>query len=70
MQIGALSDQARAEAWQQSISKQLNTPGRIQAFNNIYRVQLRSFQNSQTAEQIKNKILAELKQTSIIINTE
>ncbi|HGJ5892325.1 MAG TPA: endolytic peptidoglycan transglycosylase RlpA [Arsenophonus apicola] len=70
VQIGALSDQAKAEAWQQSVSKQLNTPGRIQAFNNIYRVQLGPFQDPHTAEQIKNKILTELQQSSIIINSE
>lgn len=70
VQIGALSDQARAEAWQQSVSKQLNTAGRIQPFNNIYRVQLGPFRDSETAELIKNKILTELKQSSIIINTE
>lgn len=70
VQIGALSDQARAEAWQQSVSKQLNTAGRIQPFNNIYRVQLGPFRDPETAELIKNKILTELKQSSIIINTE
>lgn len=70
VQIGALSNQARAEAWQQSVSKQLNTPGRIQPFDNIYRVQLGPFQDPQTAEQIKNKILTELKQSGIIIKTE
>ncbi|MFS1537858.1 MAG: endolytic peptidoglycan transglycosylase RlpA [Candidatus Phlomobacter fragariae] len=35
VQIGALSDQTRAEALQQSVSKQLNTPGPIQPFNKI-----------------------------------
>ncbi|MDR5616722.1 endolytic peptidoglycan transglycosylase RlpA [Arsenophonus sp.] len=70
VQIGALSDQAKAATWQQSVSKKLNTPGRIQPFNNIYRVQLGPFQNAKIAEQIQNKILIELNQSSIIINTE
>ncbi|HGJ5866363.1 MAG TPA: endolytic peptidoglycan transglycosylase RlpA [Arsenophonus nasoniae] len=61
VQIGALSDHARAEAWQQSVSKQLNTAGRIQPFNNIYRVQLGPFRDPETAELIKNKIFNRIK---------
>ncbi|WP_182853000.1 hypothetical protein [Arsenophonus endosymbiont of Aleurodicus floccissimus] len=50
--------------------KAKHTPGRIQPFNNIYRVQLGPFQNAKIAEQIKNKILIELNQSGIIINTK
>ncbi|MGL4859770.1 MAG: endolytic peptidoglycan transglycosylase RlpA [Enterobacteriaceae bacterium] len=56
LQVGALSDQARADQWQKTLSQQFATPGRVVSQDNIYRVQLGPFTSREQASTLKEKL--------------
>lgn len=68
VQVGALSDRARAERWQQALSQQFSVPGMVNQNGVFYRVLLGPFLNRGTAEKIQQRLQNEAQQQSIVGN--
>lgn len=67
VQVGALSDAARAQHWQQTLSQQFGVPGTIRQNGSLYRVQLGPFGDQQQAQALQQRLQAEAQQQSFII---
>ncbi|WP_340609201.1 endolytic peptidoglycan transglycosylase RlpA [Xenorhabdus bharatensis] len=66
VQVGAVSTEAKAREWQQSLSKRFNTPGRVIQFGHVYRVQLGPFNARQQAVELQKKLTDQMQQSSFI----
>ncbi|MCU5774125.1 endolytic peptidoglycan transglycosylase RlpA [Erwiniaceae bacterium BAC15a-03b] len=66
VQVGALSDGARARSWAQSLSQRFGVPGNVAASGNVYRVQLGPFSNRQQAAALQQRLSTEAQQQSFI----
>ncbi|MCC8378209.1 endolytic peptidoglycan transglycosylase RlpA [Xenorhabdus sp. PB30.3] len=66
VQVGAVSTEAKAREWQQSLSKRFDTPGRVIQFGHVYRVQLGPFNARQQAVELQKKLTAQMQQSSFI----
>ncbi|PHM65897.1 rare lipoprotein A [Xenorhabdus stockiae] len=66
VQVGAVSTEAKAREWQQSLSKRFNTPGRVIQFGHVYRVQLGPFNARQQAVELQQKLTDQMQQSSFI----
>ncbi|PIJ48801.1 rare lipoprotein A [Erwinia sp. OLTSP20] len=66
VQVGALSDPARAQQWLQSLSKRFGVPGKVNHQGAVYRVQLGDFRSRQQASALQQRLLQEANQSSFI----
>ncbi|GAA3881893.1 MULTISPECIES: endolytic peptidoglycan transglycosylase RlpA [Gibbsiella] len=67
VQVGALSNAERAQAWQQKLSQQFGVPGKVSASGAMYRVQMGPFSSRQQAEQLQQRLATQAQQQSFII---
>ncbi len=68
VQVGAVSDQARATQWQQKLSQQFNVPGAVSSNGAVYRVQLGPFGSRSEAAALQQRLMSEAQQQSFITN--
>lgn len=66
VQVGALSNAERAQAWQQKLSQQFGVPGQVSANGAMYRVQMGPFSSRQQAEQLQQRLATQAQQQSFI----
>ncbi|WP_224652639.1 endolytic peptidoglycan transglycosylase RlpA [Pectobacterium versatile] len=66
VQVGALSDQQRAQTWQRSLSERFHVAGNVTASGGLYRIQLGPFQNRQQAAELQQRLSVEAQQQSFI----
>ncbi|AVJ16612.1 endolytic peptidoglycan transglycosylase RlpA [Serratia sp. MYb239] len=66
VQVGALSDAARAQAWQQKLSQQFGVPGSVSVNGAVHRVQLGPFSDRQQALALQQRLVAEAQQQSFV----
>ncbi|WP_174868879.1 endolytic peptidoglycan transglycosylase RlpA [Pectobacterium polaris] len=66
VQVGALSDQQRAQTWQRSLSERFRVAGKVSASGGLYRIQLGPFQNRQQAAELQQRLSVEAQQQSFI----
>ncbi|QHA86267.1 endolytic peptidoglycan transglycosylase RlpA [Serratia rhizosphaerae] len=66
VQVAALSDAARAQAWQQKLSQQFGVPGSVSANGAVHRVQLGPFSDRQQALALQQRLVSEAKQQSFV----
>jgi len=70
VQVGALSDSARAEQLANSLGKRFGVRGTVDSHNNIYRVQLGHFSSRQQAAALQQRLATEANQSSFITVTQ
>lgn len=68
VQVGAVSDSARASQWQQKLSQQFGVPGRVTPNGAVYRVQLGPFSSKSQAAAIQQRLSNEAQLQSFITN--
>ncbi|MCG8707008.1 endolytic peptidoglycan transglycosylase RlpA [Brenneria sp. 4F2] len=66
VQVGALSDQQRAQTWLRSLSERFHVTGNVAASGGLYRIQLGPFQNRQQAAELQQRLSVEAQQQSFI----
>lgn len=66
VQVGALSDQQRAQTWLRSLSERFHVTGNVSASGGLYRIQLGPFQNRQQAAELQQRLSVEAQQQSFI----
>lgn len=67
VQVGAVSDAARANQWQQKLSQQFSVPGRVSQNGLVYRVQLGPFASRSAAIAVQQRLANEAQQQSFIM---
>ena len=68
VQVGAVSDSARASQWQQKLSQQFGVPGRAIPNGAVYRVQLGPFSSKSEAAALQQRLSSEAQLQSFITN--
>lgn len=68
VQVGAVSDSARASQWQQKLSQQFGVPGRVTPNGAVYRVQLGPFSSKTEAAALQQRLSSEAQLQSFITN--
>ncbi|RPH26867.1 endolytic peptidoglycan transglycosylase RlpA [Buttiauxella warmboldiae] len=68
VQVGAVSDRARAVQWQQKLSQQFGVPGQVSSNGTMYRVQLGPFASKSEASVLQQRLMSETQQQSFITN--
>lgn len=68
VQVGAVSDKARATQWQQKLSQQFGVPGAVSSNGAVYRVQLGPFGSRSEAAALQQRLMSEAQQQSFITN--
>ncbi|MGM3161209.1 endolytic peptidoglycan transglycosylase RlpA [Dickeya undicola] len=66
VQVGALSDQQRAQTWLKSLNERFRVPGKVTLNNGLYRIQLGPFQSRQQAADLQQRLSSEAQQPSFI----
>ncbi|MCX8961763.1 endolytic peptidoglycan transglycosylase RlpA [Erwinia psidii] len=66
VQVGAVSDPARAHELLNSLSKKFGVTGSVENHNNVYRVQLGHFSSRQQASALQQRLASEANQPSFI----
>ncbi|ELY2859129.1 endolytic peptidoglycan transglycosylase RlpA [Cronobacter sakazakii] len=66
VQVGAVSDSARAAQWQQKLSQQFSVPGRVSQNGAVYRVQLGPFASKTQAASLQQRLQSEAQVQSFI----
>jgi len=66
VQVGAVSDQARAQQYQQHLSQQFSVPGRVTANGAVWRIQLGPFANKADASTLQQRLQSEAQLQSFI----
>lgn len=66
VQVGALKDQQRADAWLSSLKSRFNVKGNVTQNNGLYRVQLGPFTSRQHAVELQQRLVNEAQQQSFI----
>ncbi|WP_409306356.1 endolytic peptidoglycan transglycosylase RlpA [Pectobacterium sp. B1J-3] len=66
VQVGALSDQQRAQTWLRSLSERFNVTGKVTSNGGLYRIQLGPFANRQQATELQQRLSVEAQQQSFI----
>lgn len=66
VQVGAVSDAARASQWQQKLSQQFGVPGHVSQKGLIYRVQMGPFASKADAIALQQRLLNEAQQQSFV----
>lgn len=67
VQVGAISNQNNAQSMLNELKTQFNVPGRLQPYNNIYRVQLGPFSTRQQAVEVQGRLQSEKNQASMVV---
>ncbi|EJF31810.1 MULTISPECIES: endolytic peptidoglycan transglycosylase RlpA [Enterobacteriaceae] len=68
VQVGAVSDGARASQWQQKLSQQFGVPGAVSHNGTVYRVQLGPFSSRTEATALQQRLMSEAQQQSFVTN--
>lgn len=68
VQVGAVSDSARASQWQQTLSQRFGAPGRVTPNGAVYRVQLGPFSSKSAAAALQQRLSSEAQLPSFITN--
>lgn len=66
VQVGAISDRARAQKYQKQLSQQLSVPGRIVQNGAVWRMQLGPFASREKASTLQQRLQNELQLSSFI----
>ncbi|MFP1738957.1 endolytic peptidoglycan transglycosylase RlpA [Lonsdalea quercina] len=66
VQVGALKDSQRADAWLSSLKNRFNVNGNVTQNNGLYRVQLGPFTSRQQALELQQRLASEAQQQSFI----
>ncbi|MGO1309212.1 MAG: endolytic peptidoglycan transglycosylase RlpA [Kluyvera intermedia] len=66
VQVGAVSDQARAQQYQQRLSQQFSVPGRVTQNGAVWRIQLGPFSSKGEASTIQQRLQSEAQLQSFI----
>lgn len=66
VQVGAVSDQARAQQYQQGLSQQFSVPGRVTQNGAVWRIQLGPFSSKAQASTIQQRLQSEAQLQSFI----
>ncbi|WP_261642708.1 endolytic peptidoglycan transglycosylase RlpA [Erwinia mallotivora] len=66
VQVGAVSDPARAHQLLNTLSKKFGVPGTVENHNNVWRVQLGHFRSRQQASALQQRLSSEANQSSFI----
>ncbi|WP_337068665.1 endolytic peptidoglycan transglycosylase RlpA [Klebsiella michiganensis] len=66
VQVGAVSDQARAQQYQQRLSQQFSVPGRVTQNGAVWRIQLGPFSSKAQASTIQQRLQSEAQLQSFI----
>ncbi|WP_304165759.1 endolytic peptidoglycan transglycosylase RlpA [Lonsdalea britannica] len=66
VQVGALKDSQRADAWLSSLKSRFNVQGNVTQNNGLYRVQLGPFTSRQQAVELQQRLANEAQQQSFI----
>ncbi|AXF75214.1 endolytic peptidoglycan transglycosylase RlpA [Erwinia tracheiphila] len=66
VQVGAVSDPARARQLLNTLSKKFGVSGTVENHNNVYRVQLGHFSSRQQASVLQQRLSSEVNQSSFI----
>ncbi len=66
VQVGALSDSARAQQLKNALSRKFGVPGTVSNQGKVYRVQLGHFSSRQQASELQRRLLSEAQQQSFI----
>ncbi|MFC3394911.1 endolytic peptidoglycan transglycosylase RlpA [Brenneria rubrifaciens] len=66
VQVGALSDQQRAQTWLRSLNERFKVTGKVMAHGGLYRIQLGPFQSRQQAAELQQRLSTEAQQQSFI----
>jgi rare lipoprotein A len=66
VQVGAVSDQARAQQYQQRLSQQFSVPGRVMQNGAVWRIQLGPFASKSQASAVQQRLQSEAQLQSFI----
>ncbi|KNC89952.1 SPOR domain-containing protein, partial [Trabulsiella odontotermitis] len=66
VQVGAVSDQARAQQYQQRLSQQFSAPGRVTQNGAVWRIQLGPFSSKAEATTLQQRLQNEAQLQSFI----
>ena len=66
VQVGAVSDQARAQQYQQRLSQQFSVPGRVTQNGAVWRIQLGPFNSKSDASTLQQRLQSEAQLQSFI----
>ncbi|HCB1242941.1 MULTISPECIES: endolytic peptidoglycan transglycosylase RlpA [Klebsiella] len=66
VQVGAVSDQARAQQYQQRLSQQFSVPGRVMQNGAVWRIQLGPFADKAQASAVQQRLQSEAQLQSFI----
>lgn len=70
VQVGAVSDQARAQQYQQRLARQFSVPGRVVQNGAVWRVQLGPFSNKADASTLQGRLQNEAQLQSFITGAQ
>ncbi|MCW7889799.1 SPOR domain-containing protein, partial [Klebsiella pneumoniae] len=66
VQVGAVSDQTRAQQYQQRLSQQFSVPGRVMQNGAVWRIQLGPFADKAQASAVQQRLQSEAQLQSFI----
>ena len=66
VQVGAVSDQTRAEQYQQRLSQQFGVPGRVEQNGAVWRIQMGPFASKSQAASLQQRLQSEAQLQSFI----
>ncbi|MFX4314404.1 endolytic peptidoglycan transglycosylase RlpA, partial [Enterobacter sp. 63] len=66
VQVGAVSDQARAKQYQQRLSQQFSVPGRVEQNGAVWRIQMGPFASKSQASALQQRLQSEAQLQSFI----
>lgn len=66
VQVGAVSDQARAQQYQQRLSQQFGVPGRVEQNGAVWRIQMGPFASKSQAASLQQRLQSEAQLQSFV----
>lgn len=70
VQVGAVSDQARAQQYQQRLAQQFSVPGRVTQNGAVWRIQLGPFSNKSEASALQQRLQSEAQLQSFVTRAQ
>ena len=70
VQVGAVSDQTRAQQYQQRLAQQFSVPGRVVQNGAVWRIQLGPFTNKSDASALQQRLRNEAQLQSFVTNAQ